>query len=64
MALGGIAGIVCVMGIDLIEWCRIDDPVGAIAVHAVAGIWGTLSLGLFACGQYGVTGALGPDRRF
>jgi Amt family ammonium transporter len=30
-------------------------------VHGICGIWGTLSLGLFACGQYGVTGPLGPD---
>ena len=34
-----------VLGIDRI---RIDDPVGAIAVHGVCGIWGTLSIGLFA----------------
>ena len=30
-------------------------------VHGVCGIWGTLSLGLFACGQYGATGPLAPD---
>jgi hypothetical protein len=30
-------------------------------VHGICGIWGTLSLGLFACGQYGATGPLGAD---
>src|SRR2546423_7697225 len=59
--LGGIAGVVCVMAIDFIEWLRVDDPVGAVAVHGACGIWGTLSLGLFACGKYGVSGPTGPD---
>jgi len=59
--LGGIAGVVVVMGVDFIEWLRIDDPVGAVAVHGIAGIWGTLSLGLFACGAYGATGPLAAD---
>src|SRR4029077_21221445 len=51
--LGGVAGVVVVMGVDFIEWLRVDDPLGAVAVHGIAGIWGTLSLGLFACGKYG-----------
>lgn len=59
--IGGIAGVVCVMAIDFVEWLRIDDPVGAVAVHGACGIWGTLSLGLFACGQFGVSGPTGPD---
>jgi Amt family ammonium transporter len=44
-----------------LEWLRIDDPIGAVPVHGVCGIWGTLSLGLFACGQYGATGPLAAD---
>jgi ammonium transporter, Amt family len=59
--LGGIAGVIVVLGVDLLEYLRIDDPIGAVPVHGMCGIWGTLSLGLFACGQYGVTGPLAPD---
>jgi len=59
--LGGIAGVLVIMGVDLLEWLRIDDPIGAVPVHGFCGIWGTLSLGLFACGQYGATGPISPD---
>jgi Amt family ammonium transporter len=59
--LGIIAGIVVWLGVNFIEWLRIDDPVGAVAVHGFAGIWGTLSLGLFASGKFGVTGPTGAD---
>jgi Amt family ammonium transporter len=59
--LGGIAGVVVILGIDLLEWLRIDDPIGAVPVHGICGIWGTLSLGLFACGQFGASGPAGPD---
>jgi Amt family ammonium transporter len=59
--LGAVAGLVVFGGMYLIEWFRIDDPVGAVSVHGFAGIWGTLSLGLFASGQFGVTGSAGPD---
>jgi Amt family ammonium transporter len=59
--LGGIAGVVVVLGVDLLEWLRIDDPIGAVPVHGICGIWGTLSLGFFACGKYGSTGPLSAD---
>jgi ammonium transporter, Amt family len=59
--LGGIAGVVVVLGVELLEWLRIDDPIGAVPVHGICGIWGTLSLGLFACGRYGASGPTGPD---
>jgi Amt family ammonium transporter len=59
--LGGIAGVLVILGVDLLEWLRIDDPIGAVPVHGMCGIWGTLSLGLFACGQYGATGPLAAD---
>jgi Amt family ammonium transporter len=50
--IGAIAGLVIVWGIDFIEWLRIDDPIGAVAVHGFAGMWGTWSIGLFATGQW------------
>jgi Amt family ammonium transporter len=59
--LGGIAGVLVIVGVDALEWLRIDDPIGAVPVHGLCGIWGTLSLGLFACGQYGATGPISPD---
>jgi ammonium transporter, Amt family len=59
--LGGVAGVLVVMGVELLEWLRIDDPIGAVPVHGLCGIWGTLSLGLFAAGKYGASGPTGPD---
>jgi Amt family ammonium transporter len=59
--LGGIAGVIVVFGVELMEWLRIDDPIGAVPVHGICGIWGTLSLGFFASGQYGATGPFAPD---
>jgi Amt family ammonium transporter len=59
--IGAIAGVVVVLGIEAVEWFRVDDPVGAVAVHGVCGIWGTLSLGLFATGEYGAAGPMGAD---
>ena len=56
-ALGAVAGVLVVLGIDLLEFLRIDDPIGAWPVHALNGLWGTLSLGLFACGQYSAAGS-------
>src|SRR5437868_13527579 len=59
--LGGIAGVLVIVAVDALEYLRIDDPIGAVPVHGICGIWGTLSLGLFASGQFGATGPLGPD---
>jgi Amt family ammonium transporter len=61
VVLGLVAGVVVVVGVDVLEWMRIDDPIGAVPVHGFCGIWGTLSLGLFACGKYGASGPLAPD---
>ena len=46
--IGIVAGVVVIWATDLLEYLRIDDPIGAVPVHLVGGIWGTLSLGLFA----------------
>ncbi|HEX6894926.1 MAG TPA: hypothetical protein VF146_06615, partial [Bryobacteraceae bacterium] len=59
--LGAVAGVVVVAGVELLEWLRIDDPIGAVPVHGLCGIWGTLSLGLFAAGKYGASGPLAAD---
>jgi len=61
ICLGAIAGVVVVWGTDLLEYLRIDDPVGAWPVHGLCGVWGTWSLGLFATGQYGAPTATGAD---
>ncbi|PCJ98432.1 MAG: ammonium transporter [Flavobacteriaceae bacterium] len=45
--IGLIAGIIVVLGIALIDKLKLDDPVGAVAVHLICGIWGTLAVGIF-----------------
>src|SRR5689334_14671270 len=59
IGIGG--GLVVVWGIDALEYMRIDDPIGAVPVHMIGGIWGTLSLGLFAAGKYGAPTPTGAD---
>ena len=59
IGIGG--GLVVVWGIDALEYLRIDDPIGAVPVHMIGGIWGTLSLGLFAAGKYGAATPTGQD---
>jgi Amt family ammonium transporter len=61
ICIGAIAGVVVILGIDLLEYLRIDDPIGAWPVHGLCGMWGTWALGLFATGQYGSATATGPD---
>src|SRR6185369_1719377 len=59
--IGLIAGVVVIWATDFLEYIRIDDPIGAVPVHLVCGIWGTLSLGFFATGQYGLPTPTGAD---
>jgi Amt family ammonium transporter len=61
IALGGIAGVIVVAGVELLEYLRIDDPIGAVPVHGICGVWGTVSLGLFASGEFGATGPFAAD---
>ncbi|MGA2583425.1 MAG: ammonium transporter [Tepidisphaeraceae bacterium] len=51
--IGLVAGVITVWSVLHIEKSGIDDPVGAISVHGVAGLWGILAVGLFANGTYG-----------
>ena len=47
--IGAVSGLLVVFGVWLLDYkLRIDDPVGAVAVHCLNGIWGTLAVGLFA----------------
>ena len=69
--IGAVAGVLVIVSANVLEnTLKVDDPVGAASVHGVCGIWGTLSLGLFANGSYGdglngvagkVTGSLFGD---
>jgi Amt family ammonium transporter len=59
--IGIIGGLVAVYGTDLLEYLRVDDPIGAVPVHMFAGIWGTLSLGFFATGAFGAPTPTGAD---
>ncbi|MFQ4134836.1 ammonium transporter [Nodosilinea sp. PGN35] len=46
--IGLVAGIIVVFSVTLLDGLKIDDPVGAVSVHLVCGVWGTLALGLFS----------------
>jgi len=47
LVIGIVAGVVVVFGVLFLDRLRIDDPVGAVAVHGMNGIWGTLAVGVF-----------------
>jgi ammonium transporter, Amt family len=51
--IGAVAGWLVVVSVFFWEKRGIDDPVGAISVHGVNGIWGVLAVGIFATGEYG-----------
>ncbi len=57
--IGAVAGMVAVWGVGLVERAGIDDPIGAVAVHGMAGIWGTLATGIFAVPSLASTLATG-----
>jgi ammonium transporter, Amt family len=48
--IGVVAGAIVVFAVTFVDKLKIDDPVGAISVHLVCGVWGTLAVGLFAEG--------------
>ena len=47
LLIGAIGGVFVVLGVVLLDKLRIDDPVGAVPVHGLNGVWGTLAIGLF-----------------
>ncbi|MEA3077577.1 MAG: ammonium transporter, Amt family [Actinomycetota bacterium] len=59
--IGAIAGVIVPLVVDLLEYLRIDDPIGAVPVHGACGVFGTLAIGLFATGQFGIPTADGTD---
>jgi len=52
--IGAVAGVLVIVSANFVEnTLKIDDPVGASSVHGACGLWGALSVGLFANGSYG-----------
>lgn len=60
VVIGLIAGILVVLGVYFWEARGIDDPVGAVSVHGINGVWGLISVGLFADGTYGLATTNAP----
>jgi len=52
MLIGAVGGVLCCLAIPLFDKLRIDDVVGALSVHLVPGIWGTLAVAIFSTGDY------------
>jgi ammonium transporter len=50
--VGGIAGILVVISVLVLDKLKVDDPVGAISVHGICGNWGTLAVGIFGVGEF------------
>jgi ammonium transporter, Amt family len=48
VVIGLVSGFIAVVGVIAVERIGIDDPIGAVAVHGMSGVWGTLATGLFA----------------
>ncbi len=65
IVIGAVAGLLVVFGVWLLDYkLRVDDPVGAVAVHMMNGIWGTISVGFFATNTapgYSIADASGTE---
>lgn len=51
IVIGMVSGVIVIFGVPLFDRLRLDDPVGALSVHLLCGIWGTLAVGIFAPDQ-------------
>ena len=60
VVIGAVAGLLVVLSVYFWEARKVDDPVGAVSVHAVNGVWGLISVGLFADGTYGLGTTAAP----
>ncbi len=60
VVIGLIAGVIVVFGVLFFDRIGVDDPVGAVSVHGLNGVWGLLAVGLFADGRYGNYTTEGP----
>lgn len=47
IVIGAVGGVIVVLGVVLLDKLKIDDPVGAVPVHGLNGVWGTLAIGIF-----------------
>jgi Amt family ammonium transporter len=54
LGVGAISGIIVYFAVVFFDKIKIDDPVGAISVHGICGIWGTLAVGIFGGAEFGV----------
>ncbi len=59
--IGIIGAGAMIIGLEVLEFMRVDDPIGAVPVHMFAGMAGTMSLGLFAAAKYGLPTSGGAD---
>ena len=57
--IGLIAGSLVVVSVMVVDRMKLDDPVGAISVHLVCGVWGTLAVGIFSAKHSFVTQLIG-----
>jgi Amt family ammonium transporter len=62
VVIGVISAVVMIWALGFVErTLKVDDVVGAVAVHGFGGLWGLLAVGIFADGTYGVSGLIVGD---
>ena len=56
IAIGAVGGVIVVLGVSVLDKIHVDDPVGAVPVHGMNGLWGTLAIGIFGKAELGLAG--------